>query len=268
MDTPSSTQFFMKKGWDDAPHMTEEKKLRLLEQYPSYQRDMRSKGDPMLGHGRIYDIGDDYVTCDPIDIPAHWFVIRGMDFGWDHPQAHIQMYEDRDNNRFYVTRAWKCREKSANEAWGVVKEWGEKIPVAWPHDGLQHEKGREDSTQQMIHYRKAGFNMLPEYATWPPVSDKDGKMKSGGNSVEQGIYELGDLMRKGKFKIFRGLVDLFDEFRQYHRKENGDIVKVNNDLLDSLRIAYMMRRFAVRVGDMSKEKVVYIPRPLKAIGVN
>jgi phage terminase large subunit-like protein len=75
MDDPSPDQFFMQKGWDDAPHITPEKKDRMLEQYPAHQRDMRTKGIPMLGHGRIYDLSEEFITCDPFDIPDHWYVI-------------------------------------------------------------------------------------------------------------------------------------------------------------------------------------------------
>ena len=240
MDNPSPDQFFMQKGWDDAPHMTTEKKERLLAQYPAHQRDMRTKGIPMLGHGRIYDLAEEFITCDPIPIPDHWFVIDGMDFGWDHPQSHIQLVEDRDNGDFYVTRAWKKSNESANNAWGAVKSWADKVPTAWPHDGLQHEKGRHDSTQQKTHYENAGFTMLHDHATWP----------EGGNSVESGIYEINDLMRKGKFKVFSGLREVLDEVLQYHRKDNGKINKAQDDLLDAIRYAYMMRRYAAAIGSI------------------
>lgn len=242
MDNSTPDQFFMMKGWDDAPHMTQEKRERMLGLYPEHQRDMRSKGVPMLGHGRIYDLSDEFVTCDPIDIPDHWFVIGGMDFGWDHPQAHVRLVEDRDNEMFYVVNAWKASKVSANDAWGAVKGWQEGVPVAWPHDGLQHEKGRDDAKPQMNHYKDAGFTMLHEHATWP----------EGGNSVESGLYAINDLMRKGKFKIFRGLAPLLDEFRQYHRDDKGKVVKVRDDLLDAVRYAYMMRRSAKRVGSVGK----------------
>lgn len=261
MDDPSPTQFFMKKGWDDAPHMTQEKRERLLEQMPPHQREMRSKGEPMLGHGRIYDVSEEFITCEPLyTIPNHWYVIHGMDFGWDHPQAHVRLYEDRDNDMIYLAKAWKASRVSANDAWGVVKEWG-TAPTAWPHDGLQHEKGRDDAVQQKSHYQKAGFNMLPEFATWPVVGDKN-----GGNSVEQGLYELGERMRQGKFKVFSGLVDFFGEFRQYHRDENGKIVKTQDDLLDATRYAYMMRRYARQVGDVPNQQKVYIPPPIPILG--
>ena len=63
MDNATPEQFFMMKGWDDAPHMTPEKRERLLRQYPEHQRDMRSKGIPMLGHGRIFDLADEFMTA-------------------------------------------------------------------------------------------------------------------------------------------------------------------------------------------------------------
>jgi phage terminase large subunit-like protein len=251
MDTPSSAQFFMQKGWDDAPHITPEKAERMLQQFPPHQRDMRTKGTPMLGHGRIYDLSDDFITCEPFDIPDHWFVIDGMDFGWDHPQSHIKLVENRDTGDIYITHGYKASKVSANDAWGAVKQWAEHIPTAWPHDGLQHEKGRDDSKQQKDHYELAGFKMLPEMATW----------QKGGNSVENGIYEIGDLMRKGKFKVFTGLVEVMDEIRQYHRDEKGKIVKVRDDLLDAIRYAYMMRRYAVQIGSVGQAKKVKMPQP-------
>jgi len=63
MDDPSPGQFLMQKGWIDAPHITKEKRERMLQQYPAHQRDMRTKGIPMLGHGRIYDLSEEFITC-------------------------------------------------------------------------------------------------------------------------------------------------------------------------------------------------------------
>ncbi|MEW7833539.1 hypothetical protein AB2R53_08315 [Acinetobacter baumannii] len=59
-------------------------------------------------------------------------------------------------------------------------------------------------------------------------------------------------MRKGKWKVFKGLRVFFDEFLQYHRDEKGRIVKTNDDVLDATRYAYMMRRFAVQKGLIGK----------------
>lgn len=238
MENPAPDQFFMRKGWDDAPHMTEEKKAARIAKLKPHEVDMRTKGIPMLGHGRIFDMSEEWVTCEPFEIPPHWHVINGMDFGWDHPQAHIQLVEDRDNERFYLTHSWKGSRMSATSAMGVIGRWAKNVPTAWPHDGLQHEKGRDGGVRQMQHYVDAGFEMLLEHATWP----------TGGNAVEAGIYELNQLFMEGRLKVFRGCREFFDEFSQYHRDENGKIVKAYDDTLDALRYAYMMRRYAIPYG--------------------
>ena len=95
------------------------------------------------------------------------------------------------------------------------------------------EKGSTKQVKQ--YYAEAGFIMLPDHATWP----------DGGNGVEVGLLEIRDLMLTGKFKVFEGLRDVFDEFLQYHRDENGKIHKVGDDVWDAIRYAYMMRRYAV-----------------------
>jgi phage terminase large subunit-like protein len=243
MDNPGPGQIAMNVGWDDAPHLSERIKTELIASYPEHQRDMRTKGIPMLGHGRIYDIGEEYVTCEPFPIPDHWMVINGMDFGWDHPQAQLQLVWDVDNDAFYVTRAWKARHTSPAEAYASVKPWAERVPTAWPSDGLQTEKG--SGLQQKTYYAEAGFNVLDIPAQWD----------DGSRSVEAGLFELLDLMRKGKLHIFRGLRDFFDEFNFYHRDEKGHIVKTRDDLLDALRYAYMMRIYAQRMGDVITPRV-------------
>lgn len=230
MDTPSAAQTCMNVGWDDAPHLSEKVKTELLASFPAHQRDMRTKGIPMLGHGRIYDLADDAIMCQPFPCPDHFFVIDGQDFGWDHPQAHVQLWEDRDEDVIYVAHVWKAREKKADEAWRMVKRWADGVPVAWPHDGLQHEKGGGQQLKEQ--YKAEGFRMLAEHATWP-----DGNYK-----VEPGIHEIRERMLDGKFKVFSTCPEFFEEFRMYHRDEHGKIVAINDDVLSAVRYAYMMRR--------------------------
>lgn len=240
MDTPSIAQKYIQKGWDDAPHLSEKVKAELLASFPAHQREMRTKGIPMLGHGRIYDLAEDAITCEPFEIPSHFFIIDGMDFGWDHPQAQIQLIWDKDRDVFYVTKAWKQAQIQPIAAWGAVKLWARNVPTAWPADGLQHEKGSAE--QQKTYYEDAGFNMLLEKATWA----------DGSNGVEAGLFEIRDLMSQGKFKVFAGLRDWFDEFLQYHREENGRVYKTKDDLMDSTRYAYMMRRYAIPYGTIER----------------
>ncbi|MDX1320513.1 MAG: terminase family protein, partial [Oceanospirillum sp.] len=256
MDDPSPDQYFMQKGWDDAPHITPEKRERMLKQYPPHQRDMRTKGVPMLGHGRIYDFSEDFITCEPFEIPNHFRVIDGMDFGWDHPQARVRLVFNPETGEHWVTHAWKQSNCTPDQAWGATKIWAENFPTAWPHDGLNSEKSSGE--QQKSAYIKAGFRMLPKQATWP----------DGSNGVEAGIFELRDLLSKGLLKIFNGARPVLDEMLQYHRDDRGKIVKSQDDALDALRYAYMMKRAAISYGDIiSGNKVTaFRPKPIKAMG--
>jgi phage terminase large subunit-like protein len=250
MDTPALGQVYINVGWDDAPHLTQRVKEELLASYPAYQRDMRTKGIPMLGHGRIFDFSEERIACDPFPIPDSWKVINGVDFGWDHPQAHIQLAIDVENETYYVTRAWKAEQAKASDAWDCVRLWSEGVPTAWPHDGLQHEKGGGEELRKQ--YSDKGFQMLWQHATWP----------NGGNAVEPGIFELNTLMLNGKFKVFRGLRDWFEEFNFYHRDEKGKIVKIKDDLISATRYAYMMRRYAKYYGHIKNpppEPKIYVP---------
>ncbi len=58
---------------------------------------------------------------------------------------------------------------------------------------------------------------------------------------------------------------IFEEFRLYHRDENGKIVKTNDDVLDATRYGYMMRRFAVMMRDIRKPKEKKIPAPIRPV---
>jgi len=243
MDRKAGDPYYIQTAtWDDAPHLDEKAKENILKVYPEYQRDMRSRGVPLMGAGLIFEHAKSAISCPRFTIPDHFFVLNGMDFGWDHPQAHVQLAVDPDSSTVYVTQAWKASKKQPHEAWAAVRHWADKIPTAWPHDGLQHEKG--SAKQQKEYYEEEGWVMLDDHATW----------KDGGNGVEAGLMELNNLMKTGRFKVFEDLHEVFEELREYHRetKPSGlsKIVKVKDDIIDAIRTAYMMLRFAERKGDL------------------
>lgn len=231
MDNPSAVQYMQRATWDDAEHLAPETKEQLLSSFPEWQRDMRTKGLPLLGAGLIFDIK--IPTCRPFQIPNHWYMINGMDFGWDHPQAHCQLWIDNDEDIIYVARLFRRSKVQPYEVWHNIKAWAEGVPFAWPADGYQTEKGSGKS--QKSYYESAGFEMLAEHATWP----------DGGNSLEQGVMELYDRFKTGRLVVFDTCGDLLDELMQYHKDENGKFVKIADDAISAVRYAYMMRRFAV-----------------------
>lgn len=241
MDEPSAHEYIQRATWDDAPHLTEETKEALLAVYPHWQRDMRSKGEPLMGAGLIFDIDDNTIKCKPFECPDSWWIINGLDFGWDHPQGHIQLWWDKDTDTFVVARAWKKSKAVPEIAWGATKQWAAGVPTAWPADGLQTEKG--SGKEQKSYYESAGWEMLDEHATWA----------DGGVGVEAGIVEMYALMEVGKLRVFDHLHEWFAEKLNFHRDENGKIVKILDDLLSATRYAYMMRRHAVQKCDINPD---------------
>lgn len=225
---------------EDAEHYTPEERAAIIASYPAHEREARTKGVPTLGSGKIFPVPEERIKVAPFEIPEHWAQICGIDFGWDHPSAAVRLAWDRDNDIVYLTAAHRQKEQTPLLFAATVKPWGDWLPWAWPHDGLQHDKGSGQALADQ--YKAQGLNMLPDKATHPP---KDGELEgTGGNGVEAGVLDMLDRMQTGRFMVFSNLEEWFEEFRMYHRKD-GKIVKLDDDLISASRYAYMMRRFAV-----------------------
>ena len=225
---------------EDAEHIPAAERARIIASFPAHEREARARGIPTLGSGRIFPVAEESITIDAIDIPSHWVQIGGLDFGWDHPSAAAKLAWDRDNDVIYLTAVHRQREQTPLMFAATIKPWGEWIPWAWPHDGLQHDKGSGQALADQ--YKAQGLRMLDDKATHPPA---DGELEgSGGNGVEAGLMDMLDRMQTGRFKVFRHLVDFWEEFRLYHRKD-GRVVKEMDDIISAARYALMMKRHAI-----------------------
>lgn len=243
---------------EDVDHYTPEERARIIASYPAHEREARAKGTPILGSGRVFPIAESLISIDPIFLPDLWPRICAVDFGWDHPAAAVWLAWDRDENILYVYDAMKGREQTPNEQAVLINLRGGWIPVAWPHDGLQTEKGSGFQLAQQ--YRDAGVNMLHEMAQFPETGDELGH-KISRTSVEAGVLAMLQAFQandpavyakqlaaaKGvkplRIKVFNTLPDWFEEFRLYHRKD-GKIVKLRDDMMAATRYGYMMLRYA------------------------
>ena len=117
---------------------------------------------------------------------ARWIV--GIDFGYGHPFAAALCAWVPEVEDFYVVDGFKMER---GEAFYHVKRMagmcrGLRIPIAWPHDGLQHEKGsgvaarrclppsrRADARRRTRRTRPAGYH------TEPAIEEMCGYMKRG-----------------------------------------------------------------------------------------
>lgn len=222
----------------DALHIPAKERERIIASFPAHERQARAEGTPTLGSGRIFPIAEESIKVPAFPIPEHWPLIGGIDFGWDHPTAAAKLAWDRDSDCVYVINAYREREKTPLFHSGALKPWGSSLPWAWPHDGLQHDKG--SGVQLAEQYRVHGLSMLHEHAKYPEQADDT---KVSRTSVEAGLADILDRMQTGRFKVFDHLNDWFEEFRLYHRKD-GKVVKELDDLMSATRYGVMMLRFA------------------------
>lgn len=215
----------------DVDHYSDEERAQIIASYPAHEREARAKGIPTMGSGRVFPIEEALICVPALPIPDHWAQINGLDFGWDHPFAAVNLAWDRDADCVYVTKTYRQKEATPPIHAAAIRPWGKWVPCAWPHDGYQHDK--TSGLQLMAQYRAHELNMLPEHATHP----------EGGFGTEAGVMQMLEMMQTGRFKVFDNLNDWLEEFRLYHRQD-GKIVKERDDLMSATRIGVMMLRFA------------------------
>jgi phage terminase large subunit-like protein len=216
---------------DEALHFSEEERARIFASYPKHELEARTKGIPVLGSGRIFPVTEEILAIEQREIPPHWPRIGGLDFGWTHPSAAVELAWDRDTDVVYVVKAFRLAEATPVVQCGTLRAWG-NIPWAWPRDGRREtlEGAGKPLADQ---YSAQGLNMLYQHA----------QFEDGSVSVEAGLMEMLTRMEGGRFKVFKHLHDWWEEFRLYHRKD-GKVVKERDDLMSATRYAIMSLRHA------------------------
>lgn len=217
----------------DAEHYTDEQRAAIIATYPEHERKARTQGIPQLGSGRVFPFEKSLIACESFPIPAHWPQGCGLDFGWDHPSAGVRLAWDRDSDVVYVIAAHRAKAQTPMMFTAATLPWGAWLPWAWPHDGKQSGGKFDAQDQQQLHaiYKKHGLAMLFQHA----------QFEDGTNGVEAGITDMYERMETGRWKVFSHLLDWFEEFELYHRKD-GMIVKLNDDLISASRYGLMMKR--------------------------
>lgn len=225
---------------DDMPISAEEKEI-LISRYAPHERQARIYGNPVPGTGQIFQFMREDISCKPLDpetTPFYWSEIAGLDFGWNHPTAACKLLYNTQDDIIYVTNTYRRKEATPMVHAAALKAWGD-ILFAWPHDGLQHDKGSGMPLKDI--YIREGLNMLPDNA----------RFDDGGNGVVAGLEMMRIRFETGKLKIYAHLTDLFEEIDGYYM-DDGKVNKVDDDLICALRYAIMCLRFAKRVNKPPK----------------
>jgi phage terminase large subunit-like protein len=235
MDEPNDDRGIVHMTIEDALHIDATERAKIIEGYLPHQRDARARGIPLMGSGVIFTVPEENVKEPQLQhVPSYWAKLWGIDFGIGHPFAAALILWDKDNDIIHVHHAFKMAGELPIMHASAMKPIGIEVPVAWPQDGTQREKGSGDALHLL--YKAEGLRTLHEHATWP----------EGGNSTEAGVEEIRQREASGKIKYAAHLSELLEERRFYHRKD-GQIVKTKDDILSAVRVAVMMKRFAKSV---------------------
>jgi len=198
------SKYTVNAGWDDVPHLSEQEKAEQLAAYQPYQRDARSKGLPLLGAGAIYPVSEEYVLCDPFEIPDWMPQCYALDVGWQ-VTAAIWAAHDPNTDVVYLYSEHYKREAEPPMHANAILARGRWIPGVI--DPAARGRNQKDGTKLIDVYHKLGLEQL-----FPAT-----------NELEAGIHECWIRLSTGRMKAFRTLTSWLNEYRFYQRDEKGKV---------------------------------------------
>lgn len=201
--------------WDDVPHLDEAAKADMLSSYPSYQRNARSKGIPMLGSGAIYPVAEEDYVVDGFAIPVHWPRSYGLDVGWK-TTAAIWGAWDRETDVMYAYDEYYRHEAEPSVHAAAIRKRGDWMQGVI--DPASRGRGQDDGRQLLAQYVEQQLNLT-----------------CADNGVESGIYAVYDRLTTGRLKIMKHLTNTLMEIRLYRRDDKGKVVKKLDHAMDALR---------------------------------
>lgn len=206
-------------SWDDVPHLSQDQKETILGGIPPWQRDSRSKGIPQLGVGAIYTVPESEFIIDPVPLAAHWPRCYALDVGWK-MNAALFAAIDKDSNTVYVyDEIYKGKSEPAIIA-SAIRSRGEWINGVI--DPASRGRSQKDGTALLSIYRDLGLLVYPAV-----------------NQVEAGLTKVWEMLSQGQLKIFSTCLNFRKEYILYRRDKNGNVVKLNDHLMDALRYLVM-----------------------------
>ncbi|MBF4180584.1 terminase large subunit domain-containing protein [Lelliottia nimipressuralis] len=265
--------YFQNATWKDAPHITPERRKSMEARIPYWQRKMRSEGVPVLGKGAIYPYSDDQITCAPFELPSHWRVLAGLDFGYSglsDPSIVLYVAYDPDTGKKYIFQEWSSESEDvyavpesevysnshmpdymarkiigkAPEDWQVAtgkapEEFAglglPSIRVISPSDGNGQQAGTSMTRLEIM--RDVGAKTCPE--VWQ-LHETQLPGFTNRKTLTGSISLLAQWFQDGDLKIFNTCTGLLHELRLYQWVKEGHKTvpsDKNNHFLDAMRYA-------------------------------
>jgi hypothetical protein len=229
------SKYLVQASWDDVPHLSESAKAELMEAYPPYQRDARTRGIPQLGSGAVYQSLESEFLVPDFEIPAHWPRAYGMDVGWNRTCC---IWGARDNAAgviYLYSEHYKGQVEPVVHVY-AIKARGEWIPGVI--DPAANGRSQKDGTRLLQEYRSLGLDIEPAV-----------------NAVEAGIQIVWQLLQAGRLKVFKSLHNWLAEYRLYQRDEHGEILKQDDHAMDAMRYLIVSGRDRMRVKAATAEQI-------------
>ncbi len=245
-----SKQYLARVTWWDAPNQwTPEKIKDELEVTPKHLRELRSKGEPLVGSGMVYPFSEEELkTHLPLDaVPEYFLWIGSIDFGIQTGALVVQVV-DPATDTVTVVDALRTDEWGINRIIDKMLSYG-NIPWAWPHDGHQVKEHSGAGLTQVKQLLDGGVWMLPEHAKVAVLLPNGTKKET--TNVDAGIQCVHNSLFSGKVRVNASLLDFFREYRFYSRVEgtikhrvDAQGVKVGDHIMDGWRYGYIMKGHA------------------------
>lgn len=213
--------------------------LRAKETLPAWKFDMMYRGQYSRPAGQIYSDFDEAVhVVTPFEVPAHWPVTVGIDFGSVHT-ATVWLARDPATGLYYLYRESLEGDLTSRE------HAARALERAKEHRKVRYFGGAASEEQYRMDWQAGGVNVL-----LPPVQ-----------AVESGIDRVIGLFKTNQMFIFRNCDRTISQVIEYSRKVN-QLGEVTEDIKD--KNAYHMAdalRYAVAGLELTERNQVSRSRP-------
>lgn len=226
---------------DDCTHLTQQEYEFIYNRWKNHpEAEARLYGRPCRGAGMVYAYPRREIvepTYRGAETDPH---IIGLDL--PHGTGHFAAVKgvlETERDILHIVDEYKASNQDTPVYIERVKMMGgERIPVAWPHDGGRGFGTTTSGGTIAQKYKKMGLRMMKSSAF---VYDHENRQS---RAILTAIELVQDRFATGRLKISQNCRELMEEIRLY-RHEKGVIKPGQNDhLIDALHKLVMMLRYA------------------------
>lgn len=217
-------------------YLSQDEVNKIRSAFSEDELEMRLQGKFIQRSGLVYKEFDRNLhVIDPFPIPEEWYVVSGVDYGYNNPTAVLWLVVDPDGN-YYIVDEHYMREMLIEDHARIIKEKDAKyknIGPRWIDPSTAARQGITGTSIQLELTQKGVY-------TIPANND----VYAGIQLVKQALSQIaGD--GKPRLRIFRTCINLINEFENYVWTEVTDSItddsrrekpkKVNDHAMDALR---------------------------------